>query len=173
MFFITRKFLKVTHSFRNSSGYLHKWRLLLFTRSFLWGYKIVLKWVKVVAPITAHCRSQSMNAYDFTDRAWEQVVFLANNTYFFPARDVFGTYLFIYLFIYRFVQCTGERTIGHVVPYLVHPPNPTPFSSQFSLLVQIYLAYQVLICKMYYYLRSRWFTDAAKNNVKQTQWGTW
>ena len=36
-------------------------------------------------------------------------------------------YLFIYyLFIYRFVQCTGERTIGHVVPYLVHPPNPTP-----------------------------------------------
>ena len=33
---------------------------------------------------------------------------------------------FIYLFIYRFVQCTGERTIGHVVPYLVHPPNPTP-----------------------------------------------
>ena len=39
------------------------------------------------------------------------------------------TYLFIYLFIlfiYRFVQCTGERTIGHVVPYLVHPPNPTP-----------------------------------------------
>ena len=25
-------------------------------------------------------------------------------------------YLFI-LFIYRFVQCTGERTIGHVVPY--------------------------------------------------------
>ena len=25
------------------------------------------------------------------------------------------------LFIYRFVQCTGERTIGHVVPYLVHP----------------------------------------------------
>ena len=32
----------------------------------------------------------------------------------------------IYLFIYRFVQCTGERTIGHVVPYLVHPPNPTP-----------------------------------------------
>ena len=35
-------------------------------------------------------------------------------------------YLFIYLFIYRFVQCTGERTIGHEVPYLVHPPNPTP-----------------------------------------------
>ena len=34
--------------------------------------------------------------------------------------------LFIYLFIYRFVQCTGERTIGHVVPYLVHPPNPMP-----------------------------------------------
>ena len=33
--------------------------------------------------------------------------------------------IFIYLFIYRFVQCTGERTIGHVVPYLVHPPNPT------------------------------------------------
>ena len=32
-------------------------------------------------------------------------------------------YLFIYLFIYRFVQCTGERTIGHVVPYLVHPPK--------------------------------------------------
>ena len=31
-------------------------------------------------------------------------------------------YLFIYLFIYRFVQCTEERTIGHVVPYLVHPP---------------------------------------------------
>ena len=31
--------------------------------------------------------------------------------------------LFIYLFIYRFVQCTGERTIGHVVPYLVHPPK--------------------------------------------------
>ena len=30
---------------------------------------------------------------------------------------------FIYLFIYRFVQCTGERTIGHVVPYLVHPPK--------------------------------------------------
>ena len=29
----------------------------------------------------------------------------------------------IYLFIYRFVQCTGERTIGHVVPYLVHPPT--------------------------------------------------
>ena len=29
-------------------------------------------------------------------------------------------YLFIYLFTYRFVQCTGERTIGHVVPYLVH-----------------------------------------------------
>ena len=39
----------------------------------------------------------------------------------FPAKG-----LFIYLFIYRFVQCTGERTIGHVVPYLVHPPNPTP-----------------------------------------------
>ena len=36
-------------------------------------------------------------------------------------------YLFIiYLFIYRFAQCTGERTIGHVAPYLVHPPNPTP-----------------------------------------------
>ena len=35
-------------------------------------------------------------------------------------------YLVIYLFIYRFVQCTGERTIGHVVPYLVRPPNPTP-----------------------------------------------
>ena len=32
----------------------------------------------------------------------------------------------IYLFIYRFVQCTGETTIAHVVPYLVHPPNPTP-----------------------------------------------
>ena len=32
-------------------------------------------------------------------------------------------YLFIYLFIYRFVQSTGERTMGHVVPYLVHPPN--------------------------------------------------
>ena len=32
---------------------------------------------------------------------------------------------FIYLFIYRFVQCTGERT-EHVVPYLVHPPNPLP-----------------------------------------------
>ena len=31
--------------------------------------------------------------------------------------------LFIYLFIYRFVQCTGERAIGHVVPYLVHPPK--------------------------------------------------
>ena len=30
---------------------------------------------------------------------------------------------FIYLFIYRFVQCTGERTIGHVFPYLVHPPK--------------------------------------------------
>ena len=43
------------------------------------------------------------------------------------------------------------------------------FSSQFSLPVQIYLAYQVLIRKMYFYLRSRWFTDAAKNNVKQTQ----
>ena len=38
----------------------------------------------------------------------------------------FRQLLFIYLFIYRFVQCTGERTIGHVVPYLVHPPNPTP-----------------------------------------------
>ena len=25
-------------------------------------------------------------------------------------------YNHIYLFIYRFVQCTGERTIGHVVP---------------------------------------------------------
>ena len=31
-----------------------------------------------------------------------------------------------YLFIYRFVQCTGERTIAHVVPYLVHPHNPAP-----------------------------------------------
>ena len=30
----------------------------------------------------------------------------------------------IYLFIYRFVQCTRERTIGHVIPYLAHPPNP-------------------------------------------------
>ena len=37
-------------------------------------------------------------------------------------------YLSIYLFIYRFVQCTGrgENNIGHVVPYLVHPPNPNP-----------------------------------------------
>ena len=35
-------------------------------------------------------------------------------------------HFYYYLFIYRFVQCTGERTIGHVVPYLVHPPNPTP-----------------------------------------------
>lgn len=95
MFFITSKFLKVTHSFRNSSGYLHKWRLLLFTPSFSRGYKIVLKWVKVVALITVHCRSRSMNAYDFTDRAWEQVVFLANNTYFFPARGVFGTCVLI------------------------------------------------------------------------------
>ena len=34
--------------------------------------------------------------------------------------------VYYYFFIYRFVQCTGERTIGHVVPYLVHPPNPTP-----------------------------------------------
>ena len=33
---------------------------------------------------------------------------------------------FIYLFSYRFVQCTVERIIGHVVPYLVRPPNPTP-----------------------------------------------
>ena len=33
---------------------------------------------------------------------------------------------FIYLFIYRFVQCTGERTIGHVVPYLVEKPTPYP-----------------------------------------------
>ena len=33
-------------------------------------------------------------------------------------------YLFIiYLFIDSY-KCTGERTIGHVVPYLVHPPNP-------------------------------------------------
>ena len=39
---------------------------------------------------------------------------------------LFDRYLFIYLFIYRFVQCSGERTIGHVVLYLVHPPNPTP-----------------------------------------------
>ena len=29
------------------------------------------------------------------------------------------SFLFIYyLLIYRFVQCTGERTIGHEVPYL-------------------------------------------------------
>ena len=39
-----------------------------------------------------------------------------------------STGLFIYLlFIYRFVQCTGERTIGHVVPYLVHPPKKLRF----------------------------------------------
>ena len=40
-----------------------------------------------------------------------------------------GIYLF-YLFIYRFVQCTGERTIGHVVPYLVHPPKLTKYQTQ-------------------------------------------
>ena len=42
-----------------------------------------------------------------------------------PEADLF-IFLFFYLFIYRFVQCAGERTIGHVVPYLVHPPNPPP-----------------------------------------------
>ena len=52
-------------------------------------------------------------------------VFTAERVKRFTVR-VLPTYLFIYLFIYRFVQCTGERTIGHVVPYLVHPPNPTP-----------------------------------------------
>ena len=63
------------------------------------------------------------------------MVSLANNTYFFPARDIFGAYFLIA------ILPSGANL----------------------------LAYQVLTRKMYFYLRSRWFTDAAKNNVKQTQ----
>ena len=48
----------------------------------------------------------------------------AKSSFFDPACIIL--LFIIYLFIYRFVQCTGERTIGHVVLYLVHPPNPTP-----------------------------------------------
>ena len=37
-------------------------------------------------------------------------------------------FIIIYLFIYLFIDSYNvqERTIGHVVPYLVRPPNPTP-----------------------------------------------
>ena len=139
IFFITNIFLKVTQSFRNPSGSLLKWRLLLFAGSFHKATNCSIKYGKVVVPITFHCRSLSMNVYDLTDRAWKQMVFLANNTYFFPLA-IFFTFT---------------------------------FSSQFCLPVQIYFADQVLICKMFSYFRSRWFTDAAKNNVKQTQWGAW
>lgn len=80
VFFNINKILKVTQSFQNPSGSLHKWGLLLLLL-LMWLQNFSIDWGEVLALITVHCRSSSMNIYGLSYLSWQQVVIPANNFY--------------------------------------------------------------------------------------------